>query len=258
VILEAQQLRFSYGTLPVLQGIDMTIRPGITAILGPNAAGKSTLFRCLSGLLRPSGEIRLDHRDIQSFSPDERTQAVSYLPQNIFSHAVLTVFEAVLLGRAHKLGWHVSNEDAELVESLLADFGIADLSGRYITELSGGQAQLVSIAQALARQPMVLLLDEPNTSLDLQHQFEICGRIRAMTLARGLSTAISVHDINMAARIADVVYIMERGQIRCSGTPREVLTREMIRSVYGVEAQVTHDPEGRPFITPMGLVKKEA
>ncbi|MCX7827350.1 MAG: ABC transporter ATP-binding protein, partial [Verrucomicrobiae bacterium] len=142
-----------------------------------------------------------------------------------------------------------------LVQTLLEEFGLADLGERYITELSGGQAQLVAIAQALAREPTILLLDEPNTSLDLQHQFEICARIRHLTVSRGLSTAISVHDINMAARIADTVYVLENGRVKSSGTPRDVLTEAMIAAVYHVSARVTADDEGRPLVTPVGLKK---
>lgn len=253
MILEALQLHFSYGSMPVLKGVDIAVRPGVTAIVGPNAVGKSTLLRCLCGLLKPSGRVLLENRDLHKYRQDELTQAISYLPQTLSTRAVLTVFEAVLLGRVHQLNWHVSAEDSRLVQTLLEEFGLADLGERYITELSGGQAQLVAIAQALAREPTILLLDEPNTNLDLQHQFEICARIRDLTLSRGLSTAISVHDINMAARIADTVYVLENGRVRCSGTPRDVLTEEMIASVYHVSARVTVDDDGRPLVTPVGL-----
>lgn len=258
MILEVRQLSFAYGTLPVLRHIDAAFRPGITAIVGPNAAGKSTLLRCLCGLLRPEGQVRLDGRSIRELPPEELARTVSYLPQSLLSRAALTVFEAVLLGRVHRLGWHVGTGDVRVVETLLGDFGLAELAGRYVTDLSGGQAQLVFIAQALAREPTVLLLDEPNTSLDFHHQFEICERIRALTAARGLTTAMSVHDLNMAARIADFVYVLEAGRIRCGGSPREVLTEELLSSVYGVAARVAEDDEGRPLITPLGLKARSA
>jgi iron complex transport system ATP-binding protein len=141
------------------------------------------------------------------------------------------------------------------VEDLLEEFGIADLGDRYITELSGGQQQLAAIAQAVAREPAVLLLDEPNTNLDLHRQLEICSRIRELTSARAISTALTVHDVNMAARIADVIYVLEEGRIRCSGTPAEVLTESMIASVYGVSARVSYDDDGCPLVTPIGLLQ---
>ncbi len=254
MILETRQLQFSYGSIRALTDIDLAIRPGITAILGPNAAGKSTLLRCLCGLLKPDGDVSLDGRNIRDFRMEELAQIVSYLPQSLFARAALTVFETVLLGRLHRLGWHIGSEDIAIVQSLLEDFDLAGLGRRYIAELSGGQAQLVFIAQALARQPTILLLDEPNANLDLQHQFEICERLRHLSDARGLSVAMSVHDVNLAARVADTVYVLENGRIRCSGTPREALTEEMLGSVYGIAARVTHDAQGRPFIMPTGLI----
>jgi len=253
VILEAQAISFSYRSEPVLVGVDLRLDPGVTAIVGPNAAGKSTLLRCLAGQLEPEGRVLLDGRPLRDYRCAERTAAISYLPQDLSTRAVLTVFEVVLLGRLHRLGWHVSREDAERVAALLEEFGIADLSARYVTELSGGQLQLVTIAQALAREPQVLLLDEPTSNLDLRHQFEIGARIREITESRGISTALSVHDINMAARMADVVYVLEGGRVRCSGPPDAVLTEEMIASVYGVSAHVSRDDGGRPLVTPVGL-----
>jgi iron complex transport system ATP-binding protein len=253
VILEARQLSFAYHGTPVLHGVDIAIRPGVTAILGPNASGKSTLLRCLCGLLKPTGDILLDERPLPDFHHDALTRIVSYLPQNLATHAVLSVFETVLLGRVHQLRWRVGADDVRLVQELLDEFQLSDIGDRCITELSGGQMQMVAIAQALAREPTILLLDEPNASLDLHHQFDISARIRRLTAARGISTALSVHDINMAARIADTVCVLEAGRIRCSGTPRDILTEEMIAAVYHVSARVTYDEEGRPLITPMGL-----
>lgn len=256
MILEGHDLRFAYGALPVLRGIDLAIRPGVTAIVGPNAAGKSTLLRCLCGLLKPTGQVRLDGRDIGTISRDALAQSISYLPQTPYTSAVLTVFEAVLLGRVHQLRWHVSADDTRFVQNLLEEFDLADLGDRCITDLSGGQAQLVAIAQALAREPTVLLLDEPNTSLDLQHQFDLCARIRGLTRTRGLSTAMSMHDINMAAQVADTVYVLDAGQIRCSGTPQDVLTEATIASVYHVSARVVFGEDDRPLITPTGLLQR--
>jgi len=243
--------------MTVLHKLDIIIRPGITAIVGPNAAGKSTLLRCLCGLLRPTaGQVRLDGKDIRGLRRQDLAQAISYLPQNISSHATLTVFETVLLGRVHQLRWHVSDEDARRVQKILEEFGLARLGDRCVTELSGGQTQLVAIAQALAREPAVLLLDEPNASLDLQHQFDLCDRIVRLTRSRKLCTAIAVHDINMAARIADTVCVLDAGHIRCQGTPESVLTEAIIASVYNVSASVTRHADGRPLITPLGVLRR--
>lgn len=255
MILEGRDVCFAYRSFPVLRDVNIRIGPGVTAIIGPNAAGKSTLLKCLCGLLVPDGRVSLDGRDVSRFSARRLTDAVSYLPQDVSTQAVLTVFETVLLGRIHQLGWRVDEDDVRLVETLLDELGIVELSGRSITELSGGQLQMVAIAQALARQPGILLLDEPTSNLDLQHQFEICSLMRGLTASRGMSTAMALHDLNVAARFADVVYVLKDGAVFCSGPPADVLTEEIISSVYHVTANVTVDDDGRPLVTPLGLAQ---
>ena len=253
MILEGRDVCFAYRTAPVLRNVDVRVGPGITAIVGPNAAGKSTLLRCLCGALSPQGQVCLDCRDLSRLSARELTEAVSYLPQSLATGAVLTVFETVLLGRLHRLRWRPGQHDIRLVAELLDELGLTDLAARSISELSGGQLQMVSIAQALAREPSVLLLDEPTSNLDLQHQFEICSLVRQLTASRGMSTAMALHDLNVAARFADVVYVLKDGAVHCSGPAADVLTESMISSVYHVNANVTIDPEGRPLVTPLGL-----
>ena len=253
MILETESINFSYNSTPVLHDVSIVLKPGITAIIGPNAAGKSTLFRCLNRTLKPEGQVLLNGKSIKDYKPVELAGYISYLPQNLSTRAVLTVFEMVLMGRLNQLGWFINREDTRYTEQLLDEFGLSNLSSRYVSELSGGQFQLVAIAQALAREPSVLLLDEPSTSLDLNHQFEIFSLIKKLTVARGICTAMSIHDINMAARIADVIYVLESGRIINSGPPESVLTEELIASVYNVRACVGLDDDGRLLITPMGI-----
>ena len=260
MMLQARKLSFAYGSMPVLNEVDITIGPGITAILGPNATGKSTLLKCLCGILKPRGAVALDERELRSFTSEEVARRVSYLPQGFTPRAVLTVFETVLLGRLHQLAWCVKPDDTRRVERLLDEMGLSPIAGRYINELSGGQAQMVAIAQALVREPDVLLMDEPTSNLDLRHQFEVCTLLRDVTAARGISTAIALHDLNLAARFADSVYVLQAGRVRCAGTPAAVLTADLIAEVYGVETQVLPDDEGRPIITVLGptLTKRES
>ncbi len=256
MIVEARDLGFAYRAEAVLRGVTIRLVPGITAVVGPNAAGKSTLLKCLCGILRPSGEVRLEGRDLGAFRGRDLERLVSYLPQDLSGRAALTVFETVLLGRAHELGWRVSREDLRATAALLDELAIADLGDRNIGELSGGQFQMVAIAQALARRPRVLLMDEPTSSLDMEHQFAICSWIRRLTDSRGITTAMALHDLNIAARFADTVYLLEAGKVRCSGPPAEVLTEETIRSVYRVSTRVVIDGEGRPLVTPLGLARE--
>lgn len=253
MIIEARQLGFAYRALPVLRGVDIHLGPGITGVVGPNAAGKSTLLKCLCGILHPSGDVRIQGRDLRTFSGRELARIVSYLPQDLSSRADLTVFETVLLGRAHELGWRVSRDDLRAAAALMGELRIADLGDRRIGELSGGQLQMVAIAQALSRQPQVLLMDEPTSSLDMEHQFSICSWVRRLTDARGITTVMALHDLNIAARFADTVCVLEAGRIRCCGPPAKVLTEEIIRSVYRVSARVEIDPGGRPLVTALGL-----
>ena len=256
--LSVHDVRFSYGSVGVLDGITIEkIEPGrITATIGPNAAGKTTLFKCISGLLKPQGSIQLDGRDIRQHSREEITRKVSYLPQESPVNAVLTVFEAVLLARKHNLSWRVSDADLHAVTLVLGNLDIEELSTRFLNELSGGQKQMVSIAQALVREPSVLLMDEPTSSLDLQRQLEVLDLIRRVTADREIITLISLHDLNLAARYAANFVVMDHGTVYASGEGGEVLTPEMLRDVYGVNATVLTSPDGILQVTPLGSVRE--
>lgn len=258
-MLEIKNLRFGYGSKPVLENIKMLASPrAITAVIGPNAAGKSTLLKCIAGMLKPEGSIVFDGKEMNNFEKEEITKYVCYLPQESSARAVLTVFEAVLLGRLHSLSWRVSDDALTLVSEVLEDLEIADLASRYLNELSGGQKQMVSIAQSLVREPKILLLDEPTSNLDLQHQLEVLDLIRDVTVEREITTLIALHDLNLAARYADEFVVMHNGAVYASGKPASVLTPETVRYIYGVNATVYADGNGIPQITPISSVRRKA
>ena len=254
--LEVKDLSFSYNSEQVLTDITMQVEPMLTAVIGPNAAGKSTLLKCFAGILKPEGSLRFDGRHLSHYSRGEIQDVISYLPQDNTNHAVLTVYETVLLGRLNSLSWRVSDEDLEISMGIMEDVGIASLARRPLNELSGGQQQMVHIAQALVRNPQIFLMDEPTSNLDLAHQFEIFSFIKSLTVKRGLTTLVALHDLNMAARFADRIVVLDRGKIVASGEPVEVLTADMIRRVYGVHARITTDADGLPLVTPIHAVKK--
>jgi iron complex transport system ATP-binding protein len=262
VKLEVKNLTFGYKSTPVLKGICMEAKPMVTAVIGPNAAGKSTLLKCISGILKPpknkksTGSILLDGRDMNAYSHDDFLRAVSYLPQDAPSNSVLTVFEAVLLGRMNALGWKVSDEDIRLTMDAMEKLGIEGLAKCAMSELSGGQKQMVSIAQSIARKPEVLLMDEPTNSLDLQHQLELFELIKAITDENGMTTIVALHDLNLAARYAGNVVLLNKGRIEVTGKPTSVITEEMIRDVYCVNARVTTDDEGIPQVIPLASARK--
>jgi len=258
VKLQIERLKFAYdGGGLVLRDIHLEALPGeVTVIIGPNASGKSTLLKCVAGLLRPDGDIRLDGKKIGEFKKDKITQWVSYLPQENSFRAVLTVFEAVLLGRIQSLSWRVGKEDLVPALKVLEDLEIEKLASRFLDELSGGQKQMVSMAQALVRQPRVLLLDEPLNSLDLRHELEILDLLREITVQRRITTVIALHDLNLVARYADKVFILKDGGVCASGEPEAVLTSQTIRDVYGVICKVTTD-DGVLQITPLSSIRSK-
>ena len=257
--LKVTDLDFSYGATAVLKGITMdNLNAGqVTAIIGPNAAGKTTFFKCLAGLLKGQGSIRLDGAELDDLSREEVTRRVGYLPQEGPVNAVLTVFEAMLLARKHTMSWRVLDEDLAVAATVLQNLDIEHLSLRYLNELSGGQKQMVSIAQVLARSPQVLLLDEPTSSLDLQRQLEVLSILREVTKANDVTTLISLHDLNLASRFADHFVVMNEGAVYASGSADSVLSPEMLRDVYRVNATVRLDESGVTQITPVSSVRKK-
>jgi iron complex transport system ATP-binding protein len=256
--LAIDDLSFSYGATPILRGITLPVIPAgeITGVIGPNAAGKTTFFKCIAGLLTGRGRVSLDGVDLATLSAVERAKRVTYLPQDVSAPAVLTVVESVLLARQHSISWRVSDEDLEVVGRILDDVRIAPLALRYLNELSGGQRQLVSIAQSLARAPRLLLMDEPTSNLDLQHQLEVLEFMRQVTAERRMMTLIAVHDLNLAARYADRLIVLTGGGVYAAGAPAEVLTPAMLREVYGVHATVAPGPDGHPQVTPHASIRQ--
>lgn len=250
--LTVSDLSFSYENTPILQDVSFQADPMVTAVIGPNAAGKSTLLKCIAGLLKHRGRVALDEREMDG----EVARKVSYLPQEIGSPAALTVLEAVLLGRHSSLSWRVSEEDLGLAFGVLEDLGLESLASRPINQLSGGQNQMVAIAQSLVKGPEVLLMDEPTSSLDLRRQLEIFDLVREVTVEREIITLVALHDLNLAARYADSVIVLNKGRVHVAGGPRETLNSEMISSVYGVRSEVYTDDEGLPVVVPKGSAKR--
>ncbi len=255
--LAVRDLAVSYGSRVVLQDVSLPdLRGGeITALLGPNAAGKSTLFRRIVGQLSGPGTVALDGRDLADLPPLDPARPC-YLPQDTTATAVLTVFEAVLLAGKQGGAWRVSDAEADQVARTLGLLEIGDLAERQLNELSGGQRQLVGLAQALVRQPRILLLDEPTSALDLQRQVEVLDLLRHLAHAQGMCVVLAIHDLNQALRFADRVVVLGGGRVIATGAPRAVLTPVLLRQAYGVEARVEQCSRGLPFLVVDGSARR--
>ncbi|MCB1960577.1 MAG: ABC transporter ATP-binding protein [Rhodocyclaceae bacterium] len=245
--LRVEALSFAYPHKPALHAVDTGTLPAgkLTALLGPNAAGKSTLFRCLAGLLQPqSGQLMLGEAALHAMSRAERIRHVCYMPQSYASNAALTVFEVVLLARKHLRDWRVDDADIAAVAALLDRFGICALSDRQIGELSGGQQQMVSLCQTLVRPARLFLLDEPTSALDLRRQLEVMQTLRTLSAERGAVTIAAMHDLNLAARFADHILLMQDGRVVASGSRDAVLASPALGEAYGVTIELVRGSDG--------------
>ncbi len=257
-MLKLKNLKFSYkkSLTPVFKDLSIEFSQGFNVILGPNGAGKSTLVKSIFGLLDYEGQILYNNENITKMPLSEKIKLMSYLPQMDINTSTLTVLEMVLLGRLPDLGRKVSDEDLTIVIETLESLAIENLISRNFSELSGGQKKLVFIAQTLVREPRLIILDEPTNSLDLQKQLELCHLLQMIVFDRGVDLIVILHDINLAARYADhIVVINDDGSYYSSGIPKDVITSQMLHDVYGVIGDVSIDNDNIPVISPKASVR---
>ena len=232
-MIEVKDLSFSYGreTPEILKRIAFSAPEGtITAILGNNGVGKSTLLKCLNRILKPQrGEILLDGTDAQTLSDQELAQRIAYVPQSL-TRTDTTVYDMVLLGRKPYIRWDITQHDHKIVRGALRRLQLEDKMLRSISTLSGGEAQKVILARALAQEPRVLLLDEPTSSLDPNNQHAVLRLVRHVTAEKGLSTICVVHDLNLAVRYCDRFLFLRDGEVYASGG-KTIMTPETIEDV---------------------------
>ena len=237
---------FGYGAVPVLQSVDLALASGAChGILGPNGSGKTTLLDLLSGLLRPrAGTIEFLGAPLRRWPRRQLAQRLALVPQDFtvrFGFNVREVVEMGLHPHLHRFAAPSEADRGRVAEALTAT-GIADLADRPVTRLSGGEKQRVAVARALAQRPEVLLLDEATSNLDIHHSLEILHLIRRRFLQEGLQVVAVMHDLNLAAFFCDHLIFLKGGRVVCQGPTEEVLTPATIALVYGVEAEVRHNP----------------
>ena len=259
-MLDIRSLSVSYNGKDILHDVSLHVAAGgILAVIGPNGAGKTTLIRAVSGVLPPrSGQIWVDGIDLAGLSAIQRARYLAVVPQARQLPAAFTVYQSVLLGRTPYLGWlgRTGKTDHAMVERALAQTRLTGLADRRVGELSGGEQQRILLARALAQDTPILLLDEPTTHLDMEHQSSFLNLVRSLASKKKLAVLLVLHDLNLAGLYADQVALLVDGRNHSIGAPSEVLTAENLSSVYHVPVNVVPHPDyGTPLVLPDGKIK---
>ncbi|HCN00461.1 MAG TPA: iron ABC transporter ATP-binding protein [Pantoea ananatis] len=246
-----------YPKRQVIENLNVARLPRgeITVLLGPNGCGKSTLLGALAGLNKGQGELWLNGEDLMTQPFAQRARQVVYLPQSLPAGVHLHVLESIIVAQCASSGLHSAASEADVM-ALLEQLGIAHLAMRYLDQLSGGQKQLVGLAQSLIRRPALLLLDEPLSALDLNYQFHVMDLVRRETALRNMVTVVVVHDINIALRHAKHAVMLKAGRLIAEGTPDSVITPATLAQVYGVQGRIEHCSRGTPQVMIDGLVQE--
>nr|WP_285861161.1 ABC transporter ATP-binding protein [Brevibacillus sp. MER 51] len=247
-----------YGELSIVKDLNISIPSGkITALVGANGSGKSTILKTLARIMKPTGgQVFLDGKSIHQQSTKEVAKQLAILPQNPTAPDGLTVSELVTYGRfPHQKGFgSLTKEDKEIVNWAISMTGMADFHDRPVDQLSGGQRQRAWIAMALAQGTDILFLDEPTTFLDMAHQLEVLKLLQKLNDEENRTIVMVVHDLNHATRYAQHMVAISRGTVVAEGSPAEVMTPEMLRKVFNIEADILTDPRtGVPLCLPYEL-----
>jgi len=259
--LHTQGLHIGYGGVPIVEDLNLQVPDGrLTALVGANGSGKSTILKAMSRILKPSGgQVLLDGKSIDRHSTRDVARRLAILPQQPASPEGLTVEELVAFGRfPHQRGFGTLNaDDKRAIRRALSVTGMESFADRPVDQLSGGQRQRAWIAMAIAQETELLFLDEPTTFLDMAHQLEVLQLLRRLNREEGRTIVMVVHDLNHASLYADHVVAIQGGRIVAQGAPADVITQRMLREVFGVDAEIVVDPRsGMPVCLPFALAKE--
>ena len=255
MVINLQNVSFKYGNVNIIREITAHFNPGeLVSLVGPNGAGKTTLLKLISGTLKPSsGKIYIYDQLSHNLTNKKRAVWISMVPQNPKLPNELSIPDFVMLGRNPHLGllqWE-SKEDFNIARKSMSLTEIDYLSGRKLGEISGGEKQRAMLALAITQQSPIMLLDEPTSNLDISHQRKVMKIIRRIHEEKSGfgATVLAIHDLNIAAQFSDRILLFSNGSIAADGTPKEVLTKNNIESIYGSEVTIiTHPEHGTPVI----------
>ncbi|MDD1772705.1 MAG: ABC transporter ATP-binding protein [Methanomassiliicoccales archaeon] len=251
-MMEIKDLRFSYREKPVLDDVDLEIRPGeILGILGPNGCGKTTLLKLLNRNLHPQGgKVLMKGTDIEEMSKKHIARHIAVVPQSNEIRFSFSVRDIVTMGRMPFLDSFrgESSDDLRIVEEAMEKTSVSEFADRPINTMSGGERQRVIIARALAQRPEILLLDEPTLHLDIDHQFEVLDLVKRLSDLEGLTVVIVSHDLPMVVKYCDRMVLIHDHKVFAMGTPQEVLTKENMRTVFNIDAVLEYDGTLKEFI----------
>mgnify|MGYP001068749187 CR=1 FL=1 len=261
-IIRMEELDFRYPKREVFSRLTLSLEEGeILGLLGPNSSGKTTLLKLMDGLLQPQqGRVLLQEKDLKELPRSQVARSIAVVPQEMEVPFSFTVGEIVLMGRAPYLGrfgWE-KRRDLEIAREGMALTDVSELEDRPFLELSQGEKQRVLMARALAQEPRVILLDEPTSHLDINHQVEMHELIRRLNIEKNLTVMNISHDLNLAAEYSHRIVLLHRGSIFSMGTPSAVITEENIRRVYETTVMVEKNPvTGAPRVTPVGKARPQ-
>lgn len=261
IMLDFKDVVSGYGEKDILQGFSATICQGeFVGLIGPNGTGKSTLLKCLSGLLPvKSGVITLEEKNNTSYTQRERAQMIAVVPQSFDIDYDFTVEDIVLMGRNPYLSYRTreTQNDYNIVTEAMRATKTLNFRKRFYNNLSGGEKQRVIIARAIAQEPDIILLDEPTSALDIHHQIEVMELIRNLNLKKSMTVVAVLHDINLAARYCNRLILMKDGRVIIDGTPKEVITEANLKKVYEMKMFIQENKLFcKPEIIPLRVIKE--
>ena len=241
--IKTEGVKFNIGKSDILKGIDIDVKnKEFVGIIGPNGSGKSTFLKCIYRTLKPSsGIIKLDEVNLSKLSIKESSKKMAVVSQHNYYDFDFNVGEIVLMGRSphKKMMERDSQRDYEIMNEALAKVDMLHCKDRNFNTLSGGEQQRIILARALAQETDCLILDEPTNHLDIKYQLQLMNIVKKLDI----EVIAAIHDLNIAAMYCDKIYVLKDGKIVAYGTPKDVLTKELIKEVYEVDAIVNEDKE---------------